>query len=339
MRFEPCTGVPWTDLFSGCGSDGGESGPLKGGLLTPRDVPLSPGQNAPFVDGLNDASDAVLGPWIGSIAGSVQNVIKSMSTFFVSMPDPNVGDPDTGVPSASVGFLQSSLAPIAGVIMIVALIIGSAKLMHSERPGSFREMVAMLVRYVLTAGLAIPVTASALIAADAVARWLLDRSIPPGTTFGDNLMKMLAPGGTLTGVFAIIGLVLAGLASLLLCVMLVFRNAMVIILLGTILITAAYSNTESGGEAFRKHIGALIAYVIWKAAAALVFASAFRMMSTDLAAPDGVTTWCAGMATLIMAILALPALMRVIVGAVAPAASGRGFGGSVAGMAVGVRRF
>lgn len=282
------------------------------------------------------ASELATGPWLADVRNNLTSVVKTLSTFFLTLPDPKVGDPDTGAPADVVAFLQSGLMPLTGFLMVLAIMLGAGRIIwDSRRSGEHaRAVVELLVRYVLTASLAVPLVAAGLLIASEYSDWVIANSTP-GTSFEDNMLAMLAgPGSGLTGLLGILLLAVAALASLLLCVLLVIRGGTIFVLLGTVLVAASMSNLDTGKDMFRKHAALLIALVSWKAVAATVFAAGFRLMSGPLSTPDGVRMWCYGLAVLVTAIWSLPVVMRMIAPAVAPAANGRGFGPvAVAGVA------
>ncbi|MES4886071.1 hypothetical protein ABVB69_37060 [Streptomyces sp. NPDC000349] len=94
------------------------------------------------------------------------------------------------------------------------------------------------------------------------------------------------------------------------------RLGVMIILMGTLPLAAAASMTEWGGTWWRKHIGWMIAWLLYKPTVSLVFFSGSVMMNAQATGSDGaskVNTQVAGMGVLLLSAIALPALMRVIV--------------------------
>ncbi|WP_329473061.1 hypothetical protein OIE75_32335 [Streptomyces sp. NBC_01723] len=94
------------------------------------------------------------------------------------------------------------------------------------------------------------------------------------------------------------------------------RLGVMIILMGTLPLAAAASMTEWGGTWWRKHMGWMIAWLLYKPTVSLVFFSGSVMMNSQVTGSDGATkvnTQVAGMGVLLLSAIALPALMRVIV--------------------------
>jgi hypothetical protein len=273
-------------------------------------------------------------PFIDDMRNGVGDTTKTMATFWVSMPDPDVGNADTGVASDAVSFLQSSLAPFVGALLVAAVIIGCVRAMYENRGGEFRDIVALLVRYFLIAGLLVPVIASTLVIIHESAAWILDRSTL-GTKFAENLAALFSNGqGVTSAIILFILLLIGALVAVGQAGVMIFRAGIIILRTGTILLSVAVSNTETGKESLRTAAGSLVAWTIYPFVAAIVYATGFRLMGTDTSlAGNGILQCIWGIAVMLMAIFALPATLRLVSPAVAPAAGGKGVGSAVAGAA------
>ena len=271
-------------------------------------------------------------PCVDDLHNGVADTTKTMATFWVSVPDPDVGNPDTGVASDAVAFLQSSLAPFVGFLLVGAVIIGGIKVMYDNRGGEIRDIVTLLIRYTLFAGLLVPLTASGLIVVHESAQWILDRSTL-GTHFADNLFALFnSTEGVTSAIILGIILIIGALVAAVQAGVMIFRGPIIIMRVGTLLLSVAVSNTDAGKESTRTSLGSLIAWGVYPFSAAVVYATAFRLMGTDMSlAGNGLLQCIYGIAAMLLAIFALPATMRVVLPAVAPAAGGKGVGSAVAG--------
>jgi type IV secretion system protein TrbL len=271
-------------------------------------------------------------PFIDDAKNGVADTTKTMATFWVSIPDPNVGDATTGVPSDVVSFLQTSLNPFVGIIMIIAMIIGFTKMMYSERGGEGKAIIGMIIRYIAVSGLLVVAVGSALLVTRAGAEYVLEASTL-GTHFAENLFALFNNLQGVTSAIVLFCLLLvaaavAGIQSILM----IARGGIIIVRMGVLLLTVAASNTDPGKQAFGEDCGKLLAWVIYPFVAAIVYAAGFRFMGTDTSvAGNGLLECLYGIAIITMAVFALPATMRLVVPAVAPAAGGRGVGSAVAG--------
>src|SRR5690606_9884880 len=87
------------------------------------------------------------------------------------------------------------------------------------------------------------------------------------------------------------------------------------------------TNTEMGRGWVKKAVGWLVAFSLYKPAAAIVYATAFQLVGTDVFADDGtgLLAVLTGLMLMIIALFAMPALMRFVtpmVGALAGGAAG-----------------
>jgi hypothetical protein len=101
------------------------------------------------------------------------------------------------------------------------------------------------------------------------------------------------------------------------------RLGVMIMLMGTLPMAAAASMTDWGGTWWRKHIGWMIAWLLYKPAVSLVLYSGAVMINTqasgleNASTNNAVNTQIAGMGTLLLSAIALPALLRLVVPATA----------------------
>ncbi|MGH3610851.1 MAG: hypothetical protein ACRDRD_22590, partial [Pseudonocardiaceae bacterium] len=211
------------------------------------------------------------------------------------------------------------------------------------------ELGRYLITYVLISGAAAGAASVLIGGSDQMAAWFIHRA-SAGSGFADHLSNLLglatagvshvagAPAGftvglagTVTTAFIAIVLgIIAFLATVTQIMLMLVRGGMLVLLVGTLPLVAAFSNTEMGMQWFRKGSAWLIAFALYKPAAAIVYAVAF-----NLASQPGALALLDGVMMLVLAILALPALLRFVVPATSALAGGGGAGGMLAGAAGG----
>jgi hypothetical protein len=110
----------------------------------------------------------------------------------------------------------------------------------------------------------------------------------------------------------------------------IVRMAMLVILTGTLPLSAAASSTATGRVWFRRSVGWLLAFVLYKPAAAIVYAAAFSMtgptQDSQANQDNDVVSMISGVVLIVLACFTLPALMRFAAPVVQAAASGKGRG-------------
>ncbi|MGC5412142.1 hypothetical protein ACPXCX_52125, partial [Streptomyces sp. DT225] len=135
-----------------------------------------------------------------------------------------------------------------------------------------------------------------------------------GKEFGEAVVGWLGLSMMVGFNGPVIALILALIATLA-CVaqvgLMMVRTAMLVLLVGTLPLSAAASSTPAGQAWFRKSLGWLIAFILYKPAAAIVYATAIRMTAIvgDGEADSGTMLMSiCGIMLMILALVALPAL-------------------------------
>lgn len=291
-------------------------------------------------DLVTDVAGGVAGSAIDALADAVTEAVgkavASVGTLWIRVGTPNLATADGGTtPSDSVGFLQDSLWWYMAAAAVVAVIIAGAKMAWEGRAEPGRELLKSLMTLVVVAGAGLTAVSLAVAAADSFAKWIIDSSLE-GTDFGTNITALLGLSA-LTGLGAIIVIVLglaAFVASLVQIALMVVRGGMLVILTGILPLSASATNTEWGRSWFRKCIAWLVAFILYKPAAAIVYATAFRLAGSDVFGGDELMSAISGLVLMVLALLALPALMRFVTPMVGAMASGGAAGGAVAAGAI-----
>lgn len=296
-------------------------------------------------DAVGSAAESVVGGAFDKIAQNfaeaMGNTVKTLSTFWLNVPTPNVVS-SNGAATGTTGFLWSSLSWYVGVAAVVSVLICAGQMMLTQRGRPLRELMYMFARLTLVSGAGVYGCSLAIIAADGFSVWIIDRAT--GKTFDENMGAVLGAAGMspLGSALVLLAAIVAILASFVQMVMILVRSAVVPILLGVWPLAAGFSATKMGQGWFEKITAWLVAFILYKPAAAIVYAAAFRMMGED-SLIDSATLGEFGQALLNvalgllamgLAVIALPAIMRLVMPAVATMASGGG-GGMAAGAAVG----
>ena len=266
-----------------------------------------------------------------SIMEGMSQMVTTLSTFWVSMPTANLATGDGVTPSPVVGFVNSELGYWTLALAVLSVILGGTRMIWEQRGAPLKDLLRSLLTLTLVSGLGLAVISILVIAADAFSASIIDRATD-GKGFAHAMAILVMTNQTGVGVFILIILGLVGLlASLVQIVLMIVRGGMLVILAGILPTTAAFTNTEMGRQWFQKAIGWTIAFILYKPAAAVVYAVAFKLMGSS-GGGNVLLGSITGFALMIVALLALPALMRFVTPMVGAVASGSGGG---AGAAVG----
>jgi type IV secretion system protein TrbL len=288
-------------------------------------------------NGINSVAGSVAGGAIealkDAVTEAVGKAVTALGTLWVHVGTPNLTTTDAGsTPSDPVAFLQGSLRWYMLAAAVLAVIVGGAKMAWEGRADPGRDLLKGLITLVVVSGAGLTAIALAVTAADEYAQWVIDRSTQ-GTDFGTNITALLGLSAV-TGIGALL-VILMGLgaifASLLQIGLMVVRGGMLVILAGIFPISASATSTEMGNAWFKKSIGWLIAFVLYKPAAAIVYATAFQLAGSDVFGNDGLVSAVTGLVLMVIAIIALPALLRFVTPLVGAVAGGGGGGSMAAG--------
>jgi len=235
------------------------------------------------------------------------------------------------VPSVDVA--TSPAVEIRGYVMWLSLAVATAGtmwqsilVMVSRRPDPLLDVGRGLFTLALWAGVGIVAPAAALRAGDAFSTWVLLRAAG-GDPAGRLVSLAQLTGVNSSGAVIVLGLLLmmAGLAQ---AVVMIFREGAVVVLAGVVVLAAAGSMTAATRSWLPRVLSWMLALIAYKPVAALVYATAVALMGEG----QDPRTVLVGLTMLLLAIVALPALMRFFSWTTSGIASGGG-GTAVLGMA------
>lgn len=283
-------------------------------------------------DAAGNAASSVAGSAIDKFAQAVsQGVaesVSSMATLWTKVDSPALGSDSTA------SKLQDSLWWYMAFAAVLSVIIAGMRMSWEARADAGRELLKSLMTLVAVTGAGLTGIKLALDAGDGFSDWMIGDSIK-NNSFGERMTKLLgavtaAPGGLGTMLIILVGIVVI-VASLGQILLMIARSAMLVLLAGILPLSAAATNTSWGRQWFQKTSGWLIAFILYKPAAAIVYAAAFEMFGTETDLMGALMA----MSMMVLAIFALPALMRLCVPLVGGLAGAGGGGlGAMSGAAM-----
>lgn len=215
------------------------------------------------------------------------------------------------------------------LLFVVSLIVAGTRMAVARNRGlgdGFEDVGQVVFNFIL-AGAALPAVILAMhLATDAVsAQWLEDGlGGDPAATI--NSVALIDEETGLGPAAVLILVVFALLGALAQLVALVVREGLLVVVVGLLPLAAASYSLSTGKQAFKTMIGFIVAALLFKPVATLLYLTAF-WLSSGAEAPS-VMEAVSSMLLLAAAGLVLPALMRVV----APAVSASVAGGSAAGI-------
>lgn len=250
--------------------------------------------------------------------------------------------------AGAVLFLQSSLWWYMGAAAVISVIIGGARMAWEQRAEPGREIVKSLLTLVVVAGAGTTIVGLLVTASDSFALWIIDASLKcdvegDGACFEQNMLALLAlttnpAASSLGSILVIILGLIAIFAAILQIVLMVARGGMLVILTGILPLSASFTNTEMGKGWFKRCISWLTAFLLYKPAAAIIYAASFQLTGTDVFSDDGsgLLAVLTGLMLMVIALFAMPALMRFVTPMVGAMAGGSAGGVLAAGALAGL---
>jgi hypothetical protein len=283
---------------------------------------------------IEDAANDSIKNMAKAIADAVGQTVQTLGTFWV-----HVGTPDlTAAPGGSTAsdpvlFLQNSLYFWTASLAVLSVLVGAAKMVIERRGAPLRDLVRSLATLVVVSGAGVAAVGFLTIAADQFSAWIIQSSTD-GTSFNENITSLLALSATspIGSIMIILLGLIAILASVMQIVLMIVRGGLLVILTGIFPTAAAFTNTEAGKGWFQKCTAWLIAFILYKPAAAIVYATAFQLSGSKIFGNVGdgkdfgsaLLTTVTGLALMIIALFAMPALMRFVTPMVGAVAGGGG---------------
>ena len=287
----------------------------------PTDLSCVPG----FPDGCLDDAGRAIGDAASGLAGDVVGnsfaeamregatwVIKTTIGWWIDVP--------------AIDIASSPADTIRGYVLWLAIVVAAGGVMWqglvmvlSRRPEPAFAVGRGLFTIAFWSAVGIVGPAAALRAGDSFSSWVLDEAAHGQAT--DRLVKLAGLGGVSSpGAVILLGLVMM-LAGLVQAVLMMFREAAVIVLAGVVVLAAAGTFTRATRPWLPRVLGWMLALICYKPAAALVYASAITLVGEG----DDPRTVVVGLTMMLLAVVALPVLMRFFTWTTG-AASGSGGG-------------
>jgi len=287
-----------------------------------------------------------------SAADATTTILKTLGTFWLNIPSPkvsNLAGPElTGAAAPTnlqaagpAGVLQGNLGYLTILAAVVGLIVCGARLGMTGRSEHGTEAVKMLVRLIAVTAAGAGIVDILIKAGDVFSPWII--SSATGAPFDQTAPSLLTNEGLLamTPLLTIIVAIFALFGAGAMVIFMILRGALLIILIAVWPLSASLTGTEQGLQWYKKINAYLIAFVLLRPVASIIYAAGFLLIKDghDFQTTDpGVSALMAsltGMAILAVAGLSLPALLRFVAPATA-AGSGAMTGAAVMGAAVAV---
>ncbi|MFX0576233.1 hypothetical protein [Nocardia nepalensis] len=288
----------------------------------------------------SDTAKSVFDDIVDKLIESFGAGLRMAMTWWLDLPSPQLAT-STGEPGPLLGSIRDYTSGLQVLLMTAGIMFAAARLALAKRGGVAGEaqesfmvfgkavFASMMFAVVITTGTRAGDRFSTWVVNDAagadaagVVSRLAGFDLRHNSFLGSGLLLIL-------GIFGIISM----LAQL---VMLVVRQALLILVVAAIPIAAAAAGTGPGSQAYKKMLTWALAFVLWKPVGALVYAIAFTAAGTkSVGQQQDSQLVLLGLLLLLMVPIVLPALMRLIAPAVATLGGGGGAAAALAGAGLG----
>lgn len=329
------------DTLDGVGLPGISLGDVTSAVCKAGNAASHPGQAANAVK--DKAWDSTFGKVVDSLMNGLGEAIILALTFWMKVPNEAASDSGSLFTKINDYTYQAQI-----LLLIASVILSGARLAEARRGAAMNEAAEsfrMFARVVFSSWMLGAVIVAGTVASDRFSEWIINDSTNGNAKDMAELMvktsKLQAFSPGLVLIIAIVGL-LGALAQIVLAIV---RQGLLVIAAGVLPLAAAASGMNIGKSSYSKLIGWIIAFMLWKPVAAIVYMIAFTTaghvdgLTPAGGLPDGEQAQRMLVAVVLLCSVAfvLPALMRLVTPAVAIVGSGgsglTAAGGTLVGVA------
>lgn len=281
-------------------------------------VTIAPGEAV--MHPIATATGSMLHDIAAAMASAATGLLKTLGSFWMNVDTPQL----TGA-SSPVTAIATSTRWITSLTAVACILVAAARMAIRRRGEPAATMALGLARLVVVSAVAAFLVQLAGQAGDQWSAALMNAA-HIGANGWSGVISVTAISAAFAsgdGMLLIIALLII-IAALIQLLLMVLRVGLLIVLTGTLPLAAAASMNDWGETWWRKHVGWLAAWLVYKPAAALLFASATVLTQGKRSLVEVV----AGFMLLVLMVFIMPALLRMIVPATA--AMGAASGGALA---------
>ncbi|MBW0117192.1 hypothetical protein [Pseudonocardia abyssalis] len=246
------------------------------------------------------AVGGVLQGFVATVAQGAADLVVSTSTWWATTD--SVDPRDSAVIAA-----QGATSWVVGAVLVGSVLVQAIRLILSRKAEPLIMVATGLFRFAVVSALGLTTLHLALQAGDALAVQLLADAANNFALF--MVDALTAPGDNVF--VTLIVAVLAAILSLVQWLLMAMRQAGLLVLAAMLPLAASGSLTKSTRGWLDKLIVWLLAMVLYKPAAAFIYYIGFSYLSSPNSnAPGDVSTQIAGIMVLLLAVIAMPIMLK-----------------------------
>ncbi|MFL0458595.1 hypothetical protein ACH0CV_14805 [Brachybacterium paraconglomeratum] len=301
----------------------------------------------------NKVGQALSEPIENLVNGMLDRALDSLIYFMTLwMNTPSASLDESDPVGAAITTLQGYMTTITVFFAVLGILIAAARMAWTARAEPIKEVGAMFLRVLFVQAGALLGTQTLLKAGDEFAPWLVTAA--SGNDMNHSIVTLMPFISGSAGSFAVYGpfVVTQGIGAMLIIgiillivtalqvLFLILRDVLLAILLAFLPTLAAASLFKGGSEGFEKALGWMVALILYKPVAAAIYVLGVLMV-TNVAGDQSSAgqEWMAlllGTLTLILAVVAMPSLVKFVAPAAGRGVSNAFSGGAALGAAAGV---
>lgn len=289
-----------------------------------------------LADVASEAGNSVIDGLGGSLLSGLATLLRMGMTWWTTFPSPQMSS-SAGQPAPVLTQIREYTSGLQVVLLTAGIIFAAARLALAKRggvAGEAQETFLMFARAIFAAMTFATLVTVGTRAGDEFSNWVIfdatrgDLENSVARLLDPEIMANLGPGILLVvGAFGVISMIIQ-------LVMLVVRQALLVVVVAVIPLAASASGTAPGSQAYKRLLSWSLAFVLWKPVGALVYAIAFTVVGSDDQTDPQLMLL--GLILMLMSVIVLPALIRLIAPAVATLGGGGGATSVLAGAGVGI---
>ena len=260
---------------------------------------------------------------ITEVAHGAAQLVVSMTGWWTTTSSIDPTDP-------AVVAAQGGTRPLILIILVASVLVQSIRIIVSRKSEPLIMVVTGLLRYAAVSALGLAVLQAALKAGDELASQLLDNAV-------DNyarLMQHILIDANASFVVLLMSLI-AAVLSLVQWVLMAMRQAGLLVLAAMLPLAASGSLNRATRGWLDRLLSWMLAMVAYKPAAAFIYYVGYSYLST-VAAPAGpgdLATMITGLMVLLLAVVAMPVLLKLFAWSGTQVGGGNGGGSGFLGAA------
>lgn len=286
------------------------------------------------------ADGAAGGGVIQELAEALQEAQVKVLSMMAEFSGSSAAAPVLSDRVGPVAWLQERTHWYVGLLAVLGLVIAAGRLALRRRAEPAMRATAGLLTLAVVTGCGTAAMSLLVEAGDAYSGWIIGQALDSaglGYDFGTAITRLAGLQSVTLPPGLMIVLALASIISCILQITLMLaRVALLGLLVAMLPMAAALSGTEAGRAWLARIAVWALAFALYKPAAATVYSYAFLAMGT----PSSELAQMSGLVVIILAVAALPALMRLlapVVGAVSQGGGDSAPAMAYAGVATGAR--